>query len=180
MDEVFAIIGDNIQVDGTELSDLPVNQPDEQVDCQLEGQLETLQVETDQLLVEIAELRRTCPEALQQRFALDMADLERLMPGIGETLSPITDIKDGPHLDVAEETTDRLVVTLARLRDMNESIPELAAKLKRAQMVFKDTNASNGTGGSSRKNFQELNSMMHKQRRILRQHDLATKLLQQQ
>ena len=165
-----------------DLDQLPADSVDEQVDTQLEAKLEKIQVETDKLLVDIAELRRTCPESIRSRFALDVEDLERAMPGVTAVLVPETDTI---HTDIDEQTVARLVESLERLKEMNHSIPELVAKLKRAQQLCSQPVSSLGPTNvampaSNSPNTENINEMLHKQRRINRQHDLAAKLLAQQ
>lgn len=84
---------------------------------QLEEKLETLQAETDKLLVEITELRRTCPEEIRDRFALGLEDLERSIPGVEKVLCPL---EADPCLN--QSSVECLVQELGRLRDLNEVI----------------------------------------------------------
>lgn len=164
---------------------------------QLEERLESLQAETDKLLVEITGLRRKCPEEIRERFALGLEDLDRCIPGVGEALSPL---EADPRLDQA--SVDALTHELTRLRDLNEvsmpshgvplfsslvmvqSIPLLVAKLKRAQTVLEDSAKSHHQSPSQSQEGQklpaQLSDMLTRQRRITRQQDLAAKLLAQQ
>lgn len=154
---------------------------DEQVDAQLESRLEAVQLETDKLLVDIAEMRRTCPDSIRSRFALDVEDFERTMSGIGPYLSP-----DPLNIqaDMEETVVEDLVSTLGRLKDLNQSIRELVAKLKRAQAVLSDAPSQEKAVGVSKGTTnnvsnENLNEALNRQRRINRQHDLAAKLLAQ-
>lgn len=161
---------------------LPSGAVDEQVDVQLESRLEELQLETDKLLVDIAEMRRTCPDSIRRRFALDVEDFERTVSGMGPCLTP-----DPLQIqaDMDEAVVERLLSTLGRLRGLNQSIPELVAKLKRAQTVLSDVPLQGRTigtlkGAAGSLSNENLTEALNKQRRINRQHDLATKLLAQQ
>jgi hypothetical protein len=87
----------------------------EEVDTQLETRLEGLQVETDELLVKIAEFRRTCPEKVRQKFYLQLEDLERAMPGITETLSPLE-----VNFEMNESALDVLLEQLDKLKNLNQ------------------------------------------------------------
>lgn len=176
-------MGDNVQIDGVDPDQLPpAGVADEQVDVQLESRLEELQLETDKLLVAIAEMRRTCPDSIRRRFALDVEDFERTMSGIGPHLAP-DPLKIQADMD--ETVVERLVSTLGRLKDLNQSIPALVAKLTRAQTVLSDASAQGRTAGAGRSaadgiRKENLSEALNKQRRINRQHDLAAKLLAQQ
>ena len=116
-----------MQIDGIDIDKLPADESGtfcgqafvtlvgEAVDAQLESRLEGLQAGTDQLLVEITELRRRCPAEIRDKFVLGLEDLERAMPGVQEVLSPLE-----ASLDVHPETVDNLLGELARLRQLNE------------------------------------------------------------
>lgn len=87
----------------------------EEVDVQLESRLESLQAETDKLLVDITELRRHCPAELRDLFVLGLEDLERAMPGVKDVLSPLE-----VSMEMRQETLDKLLVELERLRQLND------------------------------------------------------------
>lgn len=151
------------------------------MDAQLESRLEAVQLETDKLLVDIAEMRRTCPDRIRSRFALDVEDLERTMSGIGPFLAPDP---LNTQADMDETVVERLVSTLERLKDLNQSIRKLVEKLKRAQAVLSDVPSQEKAMGADRGatnniSTENLNEVLNRQRRINRQHDLAAKLLAQ-
>lgn len=81
----------------------------------MEAKLEGLQAETDELLVKITELRRSCPEKIREKFFLQLEDLERAMPGVSETLSPL-DI----NTELDDAVLDGLINQLGRLKELNE------------------------------------------------------------
>lgn len=150
--------------------------------------METLQLETDKLLVEITEMRRRCPEEVRTKFSLDLEDLERTMPGVREYLSPL---EVNPQLD--ERAVEGLVAELEKLRTLNQvhssslhspftfplqqSIPTLVAKLERAQTILNDSTKVVEANGSAA--IKPLSELLCRQRRIARQHDLACRLLSQ-
>lgn len=65
--------------------------------------------------MQITELRRRCPEAVQGRFALDLQDLERMMPGVEKTLAPL---EADPEL--GDQVVESLLGELERLRRLNQ------------------------------------------------------------
>ncbi|PJF19889.1 Stress response RCI peptide [Paramicrosporidium saccamoebae] len=139
----------------------------EEVDSELEAKLEGLQSETDELLVKIAALRRTCPDNIRERFFMQLEDLERAMPGVKETLAPME-----VNLEMNELALEGLIQQLEKLKGLNQ----LVAKLRRARTVLTETS----TLEESKAPAEDLSDMLSRQRRITRQHDLASKLLAQQ
>lgn len=89
----------------------------EAVDTHLESQLESLQAETDQLLVAVTEMRRKCPEDVKKRFAWELEDLERCMPGVQDILSPLP---EDPKMDT--DALNALSGELERLKSLNEVV----------------------------------------------------------
>ena len=86
------------------------------MDAGLEAELEALQGQTDALLVRIAELRRNCPQQLQERLAASFQD--RLCEPTDTLAESISD--QLPVLTLKEEDEDRLVGELHRLHKLNE------------------------------------------------------------
>jgi chromosome segregation ATPase len=84
----------------------------------LETKLEGLQAETDNLLVEITTLRRTCPENIREKFFMQLEDLERAMPGVKETLAPME-----VNLEMNELALESLIQQLEKLKSLNQVSP---------------------------------------------------------
>lgn len=139
----------------------------------LEARLESLQVETDKLLVKISELRRSCPEAIRDKFAVTVEQLEKAMPGISAYLPQLP-----INPSINENDVEALVGELERLEKLNKEIPQLVSKLQRAKVVIGDAPELASAKGSAAQMCLPTDAL-YQQRRIARQHDLAAKLLSQ-
>ncbi len=168
---------ENVQIDGVDWDQLPADGADNPVDAQLEARLEELQSETDRLLVRIADLRRTVPEEVRRRFAYQLEELEHNIPASAESLysmEPTTaNVSNAAEMD--QTVVDALIASLQRLQGMNQSIPQLVAKLQRAQVVLADDPGKGSSPAISKSLL--ITDALSRQLRLNRQHELAAKLL---
>lgn len=177
LDEVFQIVKHNIQIAGVD--------PDkfdgsfEEIDSSLEGRLEDLQIETDNLLVKVAKERREAPQRLLDNLLTSIQGAEDKINT--ENVSKITEFM--ANNEIAEELQSeslidvqvRFISEMQRLQQLTETMPSLVGKIERAQTVLLDSKQKNISPEDELFGDGELT----RQKRIALQNDLASKIMNQ-
>lgn len=142
----------------------------------MEFKLKELQKKADELLTEVAQLRRDCPTELRSSFESFIADQQKL--NLPEFYLENSNKIYAENIQLDPSQLGRLGDELDRLQKLNQSIPDLAAKLERAKAVLDDA-PKNGAQSEEHQiiNTDQLSEMEARQRQITRQMDLAGRLL---
>jgi len=154
----------------------------EPIDDSLEAKLQELQTETDNLLVQVTRYRKRYPEIAAKNYSIILdkclqtidVQLERLATDAAQgTIPPKHELPDGLMIDFSFK--------MEKLAQLQNSIPEIVAKLQRARKVLRDEGtramkASSEDATLSDNMTENLSELINSQRRVEKQLDLAEKI----
>jgi hypothetical protein len=153
----------------------------EPVDDSLETKLQELQAETDNILVEVTRYRKKYPQIAAKNYSLS---LEKAINNVEAQLEQLS----GPEMpNFTQDLPDGLLIDYSfkveKLSQLQNSIPEILAKLQRARHVLKEEGAralkDAGIQETDENMTENLSELINSQRRITKQMDIASKIFQQ-
>lgn len=175
LDEVFQIIKHNIQIAGVDPDKFDGSL--EEIDATLECELEDLQIETDKLLVKVAQERREAPQNILNILSSSIQNAEDKINT--ENVSNITEFTTSPEElqsgDALVDVQVRFISEMQKLQQLTETMPSLVGKIERAQTVLLDSKQKNINTKDELFGDGELT----RQKRIALQNDLASKIMNQ-